>query len=134
MNALGMPLPSFEQLEQEQQSLVRTINLPLDTKFMYQLTRKGKADEFYRVEVQTNEKDVTFEHDATGRTNKLIRSTKQETGYYITHLKYSKKSKQIETVRQHATQKVVPYKNGSMFAYTRPTLFNGENGKVFWFT
>lgn len=68
MNALGMPLPSFEQLEQEQQNLVRTINLPLDTKFMYQLTRKGKADEFYRVEVQTNEKDVTFKHNATSRT------------------------------------------------------------------
>ncbi len=63
MNALGMPLPSFEQLEQEQQSLVRTINLPLDTKFMYQLPCKGKTDEFYRVEVQTNEKDVTFEYD-----------------------------------------------------------------------
>ncbi len=130
MNALGMPLPSFEQLEQEQQSLVRTINLPLDTKFMYQLPCKGKTDEYYRVEVQTNEKDIAFEYE----NSHLRQSTKQETGYYITHLKYSKKSKQIETVSQFATNKVVPFKNGSMFAYTRPLLFNGENGSVFWFT
>ncbi len=31
VNSLGLPQPSFETLENHEQNLVRTINLPLDT-------------------------------------------------------------------------------------------------------
>ena len=98
MQAVGWPSRDFSDLKQIQESLVRTINLPCDTRFMVQIPRPGFEGEFLRLEKQTNEQDATFELDSSNYKGRMKLRT-ADSGYCLSLLKYSAKSQQVETCK-----------------------------------